>query len=77
MTPDPVRDLISTQQLGGGYNRNAARLILGQPGREDAQGAVDALTRELGLEAPFGLTPGTGFGAVGRAAAKQEKPTIP
>jgi hypothetical protein len=67
MTPDRARELIRTQlQFGGGYNRNAVRLILGELGREHGQGAVDALIRELGLEEAFGLRPGTDFTRVGR-----------
>ncbi len=42
MTLDHARDLIRTQlQFGGGYNRNAVRLILGEVQREHGQGAVD------------------------------------
>ncbi len=67
MTPDRARELVRTQlQFGGGYNRNAVRLILGELGREHGQGAVDALIRELGLEEAFGLRPGTDFTRVGR-----------
>jgi len=78
MTLDKARDLIRTQlQFGGGYNRNAVRLILGEVGRGHGQGAVDGLIRELGLEAAFGLAPGTDFGGVGRPQAPdpQTKPT--
>jgi hypothetical protein len=67
LTRDRARELITTQlQFGGGYNRNAARLILGELGREHGQGAVDALIRELDLEQAFGLKPGTDFSGVGR-----------
>ncbi|MGE5153781.1 MAG: hypothetical protein ACM3ST_07175 [Bdellovibrio bacteriovorus] len=67
MTPERARELIRTQlQFGGGYNRNAVRLILGELGREHGQGAVDALIRDLGLEDAFGLRPGTDFTRVGR-----------
>ena len=67
MTQDRARELITTQlQFGGGYNRNAVRLILGELGREHGQGAVDALIRELDLEQAFGLKPGTDFSGVGR-----------
>jgi hypothetical protein len=70
MTLDQARDLIRTQlQFGGGYNRNAVRLILGEVGRVHGQGAVDGLIRELGLEASFGLTPGTDYSGVGRPAS--------
>jgi len=67
MTPDRARELIRPQlQFGGGYNRNAVRLILGELAREHGQGAVDALIRELDLEQAFGLAPGTDFSGVGR-----------
>jgi hypothetical protein len=75
MTLERVRELVKTQlQFGGGYNRNAVRLILGERGREHGHGAVDALMREMGLEAAFGLKPGTDFGGVGRAAGKDDRP---
>jgi hypothetical protein len=67
MTQDRARELITTQlQFGGGYNRNAVRLILGEIQREHGQGAVDGLIRELDLEQAFGLKPGTDFAGVGR-----------
>lgn len=67
MTPDRARELIKVQlQFGGGYNRNAVRLILGEIAREHGQGAVDALIRELDLEQAFGLKLGTDFSGVGR-----------
>jgi hypothetical protein len=67
MTLDRARELILTQvRFGGGYNRNAVRLLLGEVGREHGQAAVDALIRELGLEQAFGLKPGTDFSGVGR-----------
>ncbi|MCU0835879.1 MAG: hypothetical protein MUC77_15835 [Chromatiaceae bacterium] len=67
MTVDRARELIVTQlQFGGGYNRNAVRLILGELGREHGQAAVDAIIRELDLETAFGLKPGTDFTTVGR-----------
>lgn len=67
MTVDRARELITTQlQFGGGYNRNAVRLILGELGREHGQAAVDAIIRELDLETAFGLKPGTDFTGVGR-----------
>ena len=68
MTLERARE-ISTQQLGfgGGYNRNAVRLLLGEVvQRERGQAAVDAIIRELGLEEAFGLKPGTDFSGVGR-----------
>lgn len=67
MTLDKARELIKVQlDFGGGYNRNAVRLILGEIQREHGQPAVDQLIRELGLEASFGLAPGMDFAAVGR-----------
>jgi hypothetical protein len=67
MTLERARELIGTQlQFGGGYNRNAVRLILAEVQREHGQGAVDDLIRELNLEAVFGLKPGTDFSGVGR-----------
>jgi hypothetical protein len=67
MTLERARELISTQlQFGGGYNRNAARLILAEIQREHGQAAVDDLIRDLDLEVAFGLTPGTDFSGVGR-----------
>ena len=59
--------MISTQlQFGGGYNRNAVRLILGELQREHGQAEVDKVIREMDLEARFGLKPGTDFSMVGR-----------
>lgn len=67
MTLDRAREIIAQQlQFGGGYNRNAVRLLLGEVSREHGQGAVDGLIRELGLEDAFGLKPGTDFSAVAR-----------
>jgi len=67
MTLQRARELITTQlDFGGGYNRNAVRLILGEVQREHGQPAVDALIRELDLEQAFGLKPGTDFAGVGR-----------
>ena len=67
MTWEKARELISVQlQFGGGYNRNAVRLILGEVQREHGQGAVDRLIRGLGLDQAFDLMPGTDFSGVGR-----------
>ena len=67
MTLDKAGELIGVQlQFGGGYNRNAVRLILGEVQREHGQAAVDALIRDLGLGQAFGLQPGTDFTAIGR-----------
>ncbi len=65
MTLDRARELIRVQlQFGGGYNRNAVRLILADVQREHGQGSVDALIRELDLDKAFDLAPGTNFGSV-------------
>jgi len=67
MTLDKARELIQVQLgFGGGYNRNAVRLILAEITNEHGQGAVDRLIRELDLENKFGLAPGTDFSRVGR-----------
>ena len=67
MTLDKARELIQVQLgFGGGYNRNAVRLILAEITNEHGQSAVDRLIRELGLEEKFGLAPGTDFSKVGR-----------
>jgi hypothetical protein len=66
MTLDKARELIQVQLgFGGGYNRNAVRLILGEIQREHGQAAVDRLIDELGLEGAFGLTRGSDFSLVG------------
>ena len=66
MTLDKARELIQVQLgFGGGYNRNAVRLILGEVQREHGQAAVDQLIRELGLEQAFELAPGSDFSRVG------------
>ncbi len=60
MTLEKARELLTVQaSLGGGYNRNATRLILAEVEREHGQAAVDGLIREFGLDALFGLQPGT------------------
>jgi hypothetical protein len=67
VTLDKARELIGTElQFGGGYNRNAVRLILGEVQREHGQAAVDRFIRELALEQAFGLAPGTDFSGIGR-----------
>lgn len=61
MTLEKARQLLATQAgFGGGYNRHGARLILAEVQREHGQAAVDALIRELQLEAVFGFTPDSG-----------------
>ncbi len=67
MILERARELIRVQlSFGGGYNRNAVRLILAEVQREHGQAAVDSLIRELELEQRFGLAPGTNFGSVTR-----------
>ncbi|NIP18139.1 MAG: hypothetical protein GWM87_08260 [Xanthomonadales bacterium] len=62
MTLEKARELLTVQaSMGGGYNRNAARLILAEVQDEHGQQAVDALIRELDLETLFDLKPGTVF----------------
>lgn len=62
MTLDKARELVGLQaQLGGGYNRNSVRLILGEVHRQYGQEAVDTLIREFDLAAIFGIEPGTDF----------------
>ena len=64
MTLEKARELISTQaSMGGGYNRNGARLIQAQVQREHGQDAADQLIREFDLENLFGFKPGTAFKA--------------
>jgi len=60
MTLDKARELLRTHaDFGGGYNRNAARLILAEVAREHGAAAADALIRELALDGIFGFAPGT------------------
>jgi hypothetical protein len=67
MTLERAGELIRTQlQFGGGYNRNAVRLLLGEIQREHGQAAVDGLIRELDLEQTFGLKSGSDFSGVAR-----------
>ena len=62
MTLEKAHELLAVQvDMGGGYNRNAARLILAEVQDEHGQAAVDNLIREFDLESLFGLKPGTTF----------------
>ncbi len=62
MTLDRARELLQVQlDFGGGYNRNAARLILAEIQREQGQAAVNTLIQELNLEVAFGFKPNTVF----------------
>ena len=49
--------------MGGGYNRNGAKLILAEVQREHGQKTVDDLIREFDLETLFGFKTGTTFKA--------------
>ena len=60
MTMDKARALLRTHaDFGGGYNRNAARLILAEVASEHGAAAADVLIRELALERVFAFAPGT------------------
>ena len=62
MTLEKAHELLSVQvDMGGGYNRNAARLILAEVKLDHGQGTVDAFIREFDLETLFGFKPGTEF----------------
>ncbi len=62
MTLEKARELLSVQaSMGGGYNRNGAKLILAEVQREHGQSAVDRLIRDLDLERLFGFAPGIEF----------------
>ena len=62
MTLKKAHELLSVQvNMGGGYNRNAARLILAEVKLDHGQGAVDTFIREFDLETLFGFKPGTEF----------------
>lgn len=59
MTLEKARELLGVQaQLGGGYNRNATKLILAEVYKDHGQHSVDDLIREFDLERLFGLKPG-------------------
>ncbi len=62
MTLEKARELLAVQaRMGGGYNRNGARLILAEVQQTQGQQAVDGLIREFNLETLFGFKPGTEF----------------
>jgi hypothetical protein len=62
MTLEKARELIKVQiDFGGGYNRNATKLILAEIQKEHGQACVDQLIRELNLEETFGFKPGSQF----------------
>jgi hypothetical protein len=62
MTLDKARELIAMHvELGSGYNRNAARMVLGEVMRDYRQDTVDQLIRDYGLEQKWRIKPGTHF----------------
>ena len=62
MTLDKARELIKVQvSIGGGYNRNATKIILAEIQKVHGQASVDLLIRELNLEVAFGFKPGSQF----------------
>lgn len=62
MTLEKAHELIAMHaQLGSGYNRNAARMVLGEVMRDHGQESVDMLIREYGLEEKWEIKPGTHF----------------
>jgi hypothetical protein len=64
MTREKARELPAVQaQMGGGYNRNAARLILVEVLHEHGQPGVDCFIREIDLQRLFGFGTGTRFTA--------------
>ncbi len=64
MTLAKARELLGVQaSMGGGYNRNGAKLILAEVQREHGQVATDQLIREFDLEQLFGFKPGAEFKA--------------
>ena len=66
MTIDKARELIAVQaRLGGGYNRNGVRMILGAVHREHGQQVVDQLIGEFDLQTIFGIAPGSDFSRFG------------
>jgi len=59
MTLDKAKELLAVQvSMGGGYNRNGAKLILLEVQKDHGQAAVDRLIRDMDLEAKFGFKPG-------------------
>jgi len=62
MTLEKAKELLTVQAgLGGGYNRNAAKLILAEVQKDHGQEAVNRLINEFNLEEIFGFKPGTRF----------------
>jgi len=64
MTADRARELITVQvSMGGGYNRNATKLILAEVYRLHGQALVDQLIQEFNLNTIFDLKPGVKYTA--------------
>jgi hypothetical protein len=64
MTLQKARELLAVQaHMGGGYHRNATRLILAEVQREHGQAAVDDYVREFNRERLFGFRASTRFTA--------------
>jgi len=62
MTLEKAHELIAMHAgLGSGYNRNAARMVLGEVMRDFGQDVVDQLIREYKLEEQWEIKPGTVF----------------
>ena len=62
MTLERAHELIKIQvDIGGGYNRNATKVILAEIQKEHGQAGVDQLILELNLEQAFGFKPGSPF----------------
>ena len=62
MTLEKAHELIAMHSsLGSGYNRNAARMVLGEVMRDFGQEVVYQLIREYGLEQQWEIKPGTKF----------------
>lgn len=59
MTLDKAKELLAVQiSMGGGYNRNGAKLILLEVSKVHGQSAVDQLINERGPEEKFGFIQG-------------------
>jgi len=55
MTLDKAREYMAVQaDMGGGYNRNGAKMILFDVQKNHGQAGVDTLIREYNLEEIFG-----------------------
>lgn len=54
MTLDKAREYLKVQvMMGGGYNRNSAKLILAEIQKDHAQAGVDQLIKEFTLDKLF------------------------